>query len=155
MSDDDHKDPPIEQLGYLSGPTVVDIGDIRVARGKSRRPFSACKHKVLHYDKEERRIWCADCERDIDAFDAVVSLSENIDAAWKKLNLRAEKVADAEKHALFSRAAKEVDKVWRSRNMVPACPHCRDGLLPEYFANGDSTCLGREYAEARIRAKTK
>ena len=49
-------DAPIEPQEYLSGPTVVDIGDLRVARGLSRRPFSGCAHHSLVYDNKERRI---------------------------------------------------------------------------------------------------
>ena len=66
----EEKDPPIVPMDFCGGTTVVDIGDIRVQRGLSRRPFSACPHRGLTYDRKERRIWCKDCERDIfDAYD--------------------------------------------------------------------------------------
>jgi hypothetical protein len=63
-------DAPIEPLDYLYGVKVVDIGDARVKRGKSRRPIGTCPHKSMHYDQEERRVWCADCEATLEAFDA-------------------------------------------------------------------------------------
>lgn len=145
------KQPPIEPLEYLSGVKVVDIGDLRVARGMSRRPHSACKHRQLHYDTAERRVWCADCETDVEAFDAFKLLVEYFDQATKKLERRAQEIKGAEEHSLIALAAKEIDKAWRSRKMVPACPHCKHGLFPEDFKNGVAASLGREYAEAQRR----
>ncbi len=130
------KDPPITPLEYLSGVKVIDIGDLRVARGMSRRPSSSCGHASMHYDPHERRIWCPDCETNIDPFDAFVRLVSQLDTAKRQLGERAEKVAEAETHTLISRAAKVVDQAWRSRGMTPCCPHCRGALLPEDFLHG-------------------
>ncbi len=149
--DDVPKTPPVVPQEYLHGTTVVDIGDIRVARGMSRRPYSSCKHKHLVYDDRERRIWCQDCERDIEPFDAFKRLVEHNAAAWAKIERRMKEVEAAEAATLRSRAAKALDDVWRRRNMVPVCPTCTQGLLPEMFANGCGTTFGREYAEARLR----
>lgn len=152
MSD---KRPPIEPLDYISGVKVVDIGDIRVARGMSRRPVSSCKHHQLHYDTAERRIWCRDCETDVEAFDAFKMLVEHFHDAQQKLDRRAQEVKGAEEHALISIAAKEIDKAWRKKKMVPACPHCRAPLFPEDFKNGIKASYGREYAEAMVRRSTR
>lgn len=146
--------PPIVPQDYLSGVKVVDIGDIRVARGMSRRPVSSCQHRQLHYDTAERRIWCADCETDVEPFDAFKMLVEHFHSAEEKLERRAQEIKAAEDHALISIAAKEIDKAWRSRKMVPACPHCRAPLFPEDFRNGIKATYGREYAEAMARRAT-
>lgn len=148
----DEKDPPVEPLDYRHGPTVVDIGDVRVSRGMSRRPHSSCKHMRMCYDTHERRIWCQDCERDVEPFDAFKILVEHNATAWAKIKRRLDEVKAAESASIRSRAAKALDEVWRTRNMVPACPTCSHGLLPEMFANGVGTRLGRDYAEARINA---
>lgn len=147
----DKKDPPIEPQEYLSGLKVVDIGDLRVARGLSRRPHSACKHSNLVFDTHERRIWCKDCEHDVESFDAFAGLVEQYSRAVDNLNRRSEAVVAAEKHALRSLAAKAVDEAWRSRNMVPACPHCGQGLFPEDFKHGVLRRLSRKYAEQMAR----
>lgn len=150
MSD---KHPPIEPLDYVSGVKVVDIGDLRVARGMSRRPHSSCAHHHLHYDTGERRIWCPDCETNVDPFDAFKMLVEYFHNASEKLERRAREVKEAEDHAVISVAAKEVDRAWRSRKMVPACPHCREPLFPDDFKNGIKASYGREYAEAMVRRR--
>lgn len=145
---EDRKDPPIEPLEYLAGVKVVDIGDIRVARGMSRRPSSSCKHHSLRYDTQERRIWCADCERDIEGYDAFVLLTERFHTAATRLEEREEKVRSAESHAVRSLATKHLDEVWRGRTMVPTCPVCGNGLFPEDYKLGTPTSLGRDYAAA-------
>lgn len=154
MADDDKRDPPIENPGFVGGVNVVDIGDLRVARGFSRRPYSACRHLRQTYDSQERRIWCQDCERTIETFDAYTVLVEHIDTAIRSLDRRTAEVAEAEKFSLRALATKALDKVWRGR-MIPACPQCGGGLFPEDFKHGVQTTLGRDYAEALRKSRTK
>lgn len=153
MADD--KRPPIQPLDYISGVKVVDIGDLRIARGMSRRPASVCTHHQMYYDQQERRVWCPDCEQDIEPFDAFIALVENFDKAAKNLARRVEEVEAAEQHTLISIAAKTVDKAWRSRMTVPGCPHCRAPLFPEDFKESFRVEYGREYAETLARRNQK
>lgn len=147
-------DEPIVEQAYVGGVTVVDIGDLRIARGMTRRPASACCHGAMVYDPRERRVWCKDCERDVDPFDAFTRLVEQYDRAYKGLNERSDEIAQAARFQCRSVAAKNIDEVWRRRKVVPACPHCKHGLFPEDFATGVST-MGREYALARRKAAMK
>lgn len=147
-------DPPIDPLDYISGVKVVDIGDLRVARGLSRRHTSSCPHRRLHYDNAERRIWCADCETNIEAFDAFEILTSNYARAYDGLVQKKKDIEAAEQQSIRSLAAKAVDKVWRSKNAVPACPHCGNGLFPEHFKNG-CTYIGADYAKAKLEREKK
>lgn len=148
----DDRDPPIEDQQYLSGLTVVDIGDYRVSRGMTRRPTSSCHHARLAYDSRERRIWCKDCEHVVDPFDAFTGLVEQYDRALKDLERREQRIVEAERFNVRLLATKEIEKAWRSRNMVPSCPHCRNGLFPEDFKAGVSL-ISRDYALARLGRK--
>lgn len=150
MADD--KDPPIEALEYLSGVRIVNIGDVRVARGMSRRHHSSCPHTNMIYDKDERRIWCPDCERDVDPFDGFILLVAGYHHAVTAVQRREEAVGQVEKFKMRSIAAKKLDEAWRSRNMVPCCPHCQNGLMPEDFKHGVSM-LGKDYVAARKRGE--
>ena len=143
----DEKDPPIMETDFRSGLTVIDIGDVRVARGLSRRPHSACKHVRLVYDPRERRIWCKDCEKDVDGFDAFQILAERSHAFKAALDKREQQVSEAEAFTARSRAVKELDRFWRSRNHSPCCPHCKRGLLPEDMMRLSS--VGNEYERKR------
>lgn len=122
---------PIEPQAYMYGIKVVDIGDLRVARGKTRVPAKSCRHQRMVYDEAVRRVYCEDCEQDVEPFDAFVLLVQQHDSAWKKIQRASNEASEAAKFQLRSRAAKVIDQVWRSRNMVPNCPHCREALLPE------------------------
>ena len=145
---------PIDELNYIGGVTVVDIGDLRVSRGLTRRPIAVCKHLNMSYDPKERRIWCRDCEQDIDNFDAFRVIVEQYDSALRNLQRRQTALKEAEAFQVRSIAAKKIDKAWRSKNMVPACPHCSNGLFPEDFKNG-MAMLGKDYASARLGRKLK
>lgn len=142
-------DEPIIPMEFTSGATVVDIGDIRVSRGLTRRPASSCAHRKLHYDNRERRVWCPDCEKEVDPFDAFMVLVGAYDEAERKHKEREQKLREAEAEKLISLAAKEIDRVWRKRDQVPACPCCGEGILPEDFKSGCRSIVGRDYAIAR------
>ena len=138
-------DPPIVPQEWIGGIKVVDIGDARVARGLSRRPFSGCHHNSLIYDGCERRIWCPDCKSTIDPFDAFLSLVGQFDRAQRKAEQKAKELADAKSHNLVRIAAKQMDDQWRRKRTVPTCPHCRKGLMPE-----DAARMGRMSREIEI-----
>lgn len=129
-------DAPIEPHEFLYGPKVVAIEDLRVARGKTRRPISSCRHKQLVYDETERRIWCSDCETEVEPFEAFLQLVGVFSSAKSKIDRRMQELAEAEKFAMRSRAAKRMDEYWRSHTMAPLCPHCNGAILPEDVVNG-------------------
>ena len=135
MSDNDDKDPPIVAQEFLHGVKVVDFGDLRVSRGFSRRPFSLCHHRNMVYDDAERRVWCNDCEKNIEPYDAFTSVVKNYNAAYKHLETLRLEAVEAREHSLFLLACKKIEKVWRGRKLAPACPHCKRGLLPGDFSD--------------------
>lgn len=128
-------DKPIEPQDYLYGVKVVDIGDLRIARGKTRRPYESCKHMALVYDNNERRIYCSDCERDVEAFDAFETLVERWNGMMVNLKRRESEIVQAESFTARRLATKTLDAIWRKKDEVPNCPHCNEALLPEDFVN--------------------
>lgn len=129
-------DAPIEPQEYIYGPKVIQIEDLRVARGLTRRPLSSCRHKQLVYDDKERRVWCSDCESEIEPFDAFQMLCDVYGAGLRSLANRRRELAEAEAFQVRSRAAKVMDEAWRSTKMAPLCPHCMTAILPEDVAGG-------------------
>lgn len=146
---------PIDPQEFRWGVNVVDIGDVRVSRGLTRRGREACKHKALSYDNVERRIWCRDCERDVEGFDAFVILAEAFDNAAKKLESRQRAIKEAEERTLRRRAAKVLDEAWSSRSMAPVCPHCSEGLLPEDVVGGVGMVNCEMIRRRRAKGKAK
>lgn len=127
---------PIEPQDYLYGVKVVQIEDLRVARGLTRRPSSSCKHKKIVYDDKERRCWCSDCEAEVEPFDAFLGLVEVFSAGAASLKRRHLELAEAEQFQVRSRAAKVLDEAWRSTKTAPLCPHCNTAILPEDVVDG-------------------
>ena len=147
MTDDDTTTAPVVPCSFVSGVRVVDIGDLRVARGLTRRPVRTCRHLGMVYDTQERRIYCEDCKNDVEAFDAfsmLVELHHHIEEVHKRMR-------EAEQHTLISRAAKRIDAAFRCRGMAPQCPHCRAAILPEDIVNG----LGMVNKEMELRRRGK
>lgn len=121
------------------GQPVIDLAEVRIKRGNASSRFGrACQHKALIYSQDERRIWCEDCERTIDSFDAfmvvVGQFHPMVNAAKRSL----ERAREAEGFTISLRAAKVFDRAWRGNQMAVCCPHCRTGLLPEDFLSGGS-----------------
>ena len=144
-------DAPIEPREYLYGVKVVQIEDLRVARGMTRRPASSCRHKKLVYDEKERRVWCSDCEAEVEPFDAFVGIVEVFSGGMSQLKRRQNELAEAEKLQMRSRAAKVMDEAWRSTKMAPLCPHCNTAILPEDVAGGVASTSKALVAAARKR----
>lgn len=145
-------DAPIEPQDYIYGVNVVQIEDLRVARGLTRRPACACRHKKLVYDDKERRVWCSDCEAEVEPFDAFLGLVEVFSAGTNRINRRAAELAEAEKFQIRSRAAKVMDEAWRSTKMAPLCPHCNNALLPEDVVGGLAS-MSKEFVMADRKRK--
>lgn len=131
---------PIEPQDYVYGVKVVDIGDARVKRGKTRRPPATCAHLHMVYDPNERRVWCDDCESEVESFDAFVVLVGNYHKQAERHRRREEAVQQAEQHSLISRAAKVMDAAWRKHRTAPMCPHCDKALLPDDVVQGVAEC---------------
>ena len=142
---------PIEQPigggGYLHGvKNVVSIGDVRVARGRSRSDYAACRHMNLIYCTVERAVWCDDCETRLDPFTAFEVLVERADSIEKRIS----DLKKIEQETLVSRAAKAFDEVFRRRSVVPLCPHCLHAIFPEDVAKGLPT-KSRAHSEEQRR----
>lgn len=148
----DWSDPPIKEQNFLVK-QVVDIGDYRVARGISRRPHSLCLHNNLMYDPAERRIWCSDCERTLDPFDAFMGIVERFQTISRVYDARLKSVEMAESSLLHRIAAKALDKIWAAR-MAAVCPHCRGALTADDMRDPSRTSLEIEM-QRRARKKDR
>ena len=124
-------DKPIEPMDYVGGVTVVDFGEYKVKRGRTKREFTMCPHLDMTYDPIERRVWCQDCEHEIEPFDAFEALVNTHSKAWSKIKREWEKVQFAVNKKLHLIAARKIEKDWRSRRWVPTCPHCDEAIFPQ------------------------
>jgi hypothetical protein len=141
--------PLIEQPGSTPfGSPVIDLAEVRIRFGKADlRKGRPCEHRALIYSRDERRVWCEDCERTIDSFDAFMTLTTHFHTMERAATGKQAKADEALARTIVRRAAKVLDKAWGK--MAPLCPHCRTGLLPEDFADGFGSAVGIEIERAR------
>lgn len=152
MSDKDI--PLIERPGSTPfGSPVIDLAEVRIRFGVSDRKVGRpCEHKAMVYSATERRVWCEDCERTIDSFDAFHTLTKHFHAMECAAKHKLETARRAEALTINLRAAKVFDKAWRGNQMAVSCPHCSTGLLPEDFISGGSQ-VSAEIERARRARK--
>jgi hypothetical protein len=128
---------------------VIDLDGIRIARGLPKRSSQFCPHRNMTYCDEERRVWCKDCQRTLDGYDAFKGLVSVFGQMERSIRRKTEAADQAMKATIHRRATKAIDKAWSGREMAICCPHCRGGLLPEDFSDGVRAQCSREYEMAR------
>lgn len=120
---------------------------------KRLRQRNPCRHKQLIYDKELQTVHCEDCKEQISPFKALMLVVSGFEETESRLNYRESKVAEAESKTIRLKAAQSIERKWRSRSKVPACPHCHEGLFPEDILHAGS--VNKEMAKEARRFKNK
>ena len=151
-------DPPLEVLpdGPCFKNTVIDLAGVRVRHG--RTPYKSgepCKHLTLIHSESERRVWCEDCNRTIDNYEAFKIFARHFSEMVSKAEYRLAEANAAMSKAARGRAVKTLDRIWSGNVMAVQCPHCKGGLLPEDFADGASASWSREMELAGRRKSSK
>ena len=103
---------------------------------KGRKKICTCKPPHYELDVRNRVVNCLDCGATLDAFDALLSVSEHMDEyrnyqeqALKRSKLYSE-LADKEfKRYLKNKAFKEMNSKYQN-GMYPHCPKCREAFDP-------------------------
>lgn len=119
-------DPPVQPE---EGAVVIDLAGRRIARGFTRG--RGCRHRHLTYDQRERRIWCQDCNRTVEPFDAFMVVAEGFDDMVRDARRLKREAEDALAKTIHLRAAQAIEKLWRGRKHDPCCPACGSALTPE------------------------
>ena len=85
---------PMDDAGMYHH-TVVDLAEYRVQLGRTPRHAKTCLHSNLVYSREERRVWCRDCERTIDPFDAFAGIVGRFTDLMQDVQSRQRKAEEA------------------------------------------------------------
>ncbi|RYF50554.1 MAG: hypothetical protein EOO27_31550 [Comamonadaceae bacterium] len=109
--------------------TVININDLRITHERNRRwARDACKHLNLTFDDNGEIVQCDDCGKQVSAYWAITMLASHYSEAMHKLAAGTKTLADAKAKDITLLSAQRVEKAWRSRSMVPTCPHCGEGI---------------------------
>lgn len=129
---------------------VLDFEGFKAQRAlATHNKFEGCRHSKTAYSTQERRIWCQDCMIELEPFDVLTMLLDSYSAAIHNLEVKKKQFIDDRNKALRSIAAKSFDDIYRSRNDVPACPHCKEALLPEDVTSGALPRMDKVLARKR------
>lgn len=131
---------------------VIDLDGIRIRWGRPIPGARKCEHKHMVYCQDERRVWCENCKRTIDNFDALMVVVYHLENMQREANAKLRAAEEAARHAARLRAVKALDRAWSGNVAAVGCPHCGGGLLPEDFVNGGFSSTSREIEIARRRA---
>lgn len=110
---------------------IIDIEGLRLTRAETFHNYrqNACAHMNLTMDDHGDIVTCDDCKKQVSAFWALQMLVNHYEKARAKLNNRAAQQAEVEAKTIHLRAAQKVEASWRSRTMVPICPHCSEAIF--------------------------
>ena len=130
---------------------IVEIGEFRLKRERHRL-LDGCQHKHLTLDDEGEFVRCDDCQTQIGTYAALRMLVERWALLQDRVDAQQKAISEAASKTVELRAAQRVEKAWRSRSMVPCCPHCNAAIFPTDGFGGPM--VSRELA-ARRRAVGK
>jgi hypothetical protein len=108
---------------------IIEIAELRLERVMK----GVCFHRHLAYDEANKYIECLDCKLPVQPFEAFMILVRNYGQGLRDLESRRKELQELEAKSEKSllKATRVVDSVWRSRTMLPCCPHCGRGVTPE------------------------
>ncbi len=146
---------------------IIEIGDMLIQRKKEKPRFmndgQGCDHKKIVLDDAGHIVTCSKCGIQLGAYWALKKLTEQYDYWVNRFNQeRAEHKEDVKtfrQENIHLIAARTVEKAWRVRDMVPSCPHCHAGILPEdglgkSLINREMEMRRRDIAKKNEDAKT-
>jgi len=155
----DDKEPNPDVLEHRPGSqpfkfTVINLADVRMRHGIPVRTARQCLHHSLVFNQEQRRVWCEECEKTLDNFDAFMVCVLNYTAMVKAAEHDQEKAAEALAATLVRRAAKAMDRSW-GKGWAIRCVHCGGGLLPEDYGEYCFAPYGSREEELKRRETIK
>jgi hypothetical protein len=117
---------------------VITLGELRVRRvrrlGAARD--QACRHLHLEMDDHGETVQCVDCRVYVTPYWALRHLLDRLQEGFSRLHDERQQAAWERKKLIRRVAARKIEAAWNG-GMVPTCPHCDAGILPEDGFGGD------------------
>lgn len=131
---------------------IIDIGEVRLKRDQRyTRPAGECRHVHITLDDNGDVVRCDECGIQLSPYWLLTRICDEYSRALAKINARERAHREAMDRALHLTAAQRVEKAWRSRTMVPCCPHCGEGIRATDGLG--STMINRDIDDRRRAAK--
>lgn len=110
---------------------IIQLDDLRVTRRKHNPYLPAskqCPHINLTMDDHGQCVECDDCGAQVSPYWALDMLSKRYEKACRQLEHKEQRIDQLRQNNLHLIAAKQVEEVWRKRDVLPCCPHCGEGI---------------------------
>lgn len=131
---------------------IVNFADMAFKlRGKGYGMDGRCPHTHVELDDDGGIVTCTKCNKQLDAYLTLRKMAEKWEDHARKVKSAADKVNEDAKAIVTLRAAKLIEEAWRSRTMIPTCPHCYVAILPEDGFGGSR--VNREMELRRRKVK--
>lgn len=110
---------------------VIQFGEFALTRNRDRhfQRNGECRHRHVTCDDVGEIVTCDDCGKQVSAYWALGYFSQLWESEMRKVEDAKKALAEDRSKSIHLLAAQKVERVWRSRGMVPACPHCERGIL--------------------------
>lgn len=135
---------------------VISIGDWAVEHKRSygvhNYMMAGCNHNNMVMNDHGQYVDCKDCGKQLSAYWALGHMLDRVRSERQRLHAEKERLKDESKKTLHYRAAVTIERAWRSKSMVPTCPHCKRGILP---SDGFGTSLIHRSIDERQRVVKK
>lgn len=122
---------------------VVEIGEFRLKRER-KFLLEGCQHMHLTLDDEGEFVTCDDCQKQVGTYAALRMLVDRWARLQDRVDAQKEAISKAAAQTVELRAAQKVEKAWRSRTMVPTCPHCSAAIFPSDGFGSSAVSRSRE-----------
>jgi hypothetical protein len=112
---------------------IIQFGDFALRRKRENvyfRKSDECGHIHLTLNDSGEIITCDDCSHQVSAYWAVRTIMEQWARQERKVAQARQQVQLDAAAIIHLKAAKLVERIWRSKNLVPCCPHCNKGIMP-------------------------
>lgn len=114
-----------------SNSNVIKLGEYSFTTKKtSFLDKERCEHLNTTLYDDGQFVRCDDCGAHLSPYWVLGNILEQIRIARGSINESRAELELQRRESLHLMAAKVVEKAWRSKTMVPSCPHCRRGILP-------------------------
>lgn len=108
---------------------VVSIDMLRINRNLDKK--CKCENKSFVIDSQNRAIYCGSCGSQVDPYESMYYLAANYERLKEQTDRLLEQrkqIADYKPHMIVFR---NLEKSYRGKKMLPACPHCDRGFYFE------------------------
>jgi hypothetical protein len=95
---------------------------------RDARKKNNCKEHHYIVDSVNKEVYCEDCEAIIQPWDAIYDLARRHDEFHRellRLHEQRTQLLNWKPHLVVLR---HLEKIYRSRDMIPVCPHCGIGI---------------------------